>query len=109
MSGPLEDLSVADGEHVSARHISAALTAGRLVFADGATQTFDPDGTTVYVENGHPTRGEWYVDGEGHFGSFWPPSYRASYDLRWIVEKGTVVGLSFTEDGRRSRFDGRYE
>jgi hypothetical protein len=25
-------------------------------------------------------------------GSFWPPSYRASYDLRWMVEDGAIVG-----------------
>jgi hypothetical protein len=48
---------------------------------------------------GRPARGKWYVDDAGHFGSFWPPSYRASYDLHWIVEDGAIVGLRFTELG----------
>jgi hypothetical protein len=47
----------------------------------------------MYVENGRPTRGEWYVDDDGHFASFWPPSYRARYDFRWMVEDGAIVGL----------------
>ena len=67
--------------------IPRALTAGELVFSDGATQAFEVDGGTTYVENGRPTRGEWYFD-DGHFGSFWPPSYRASSNLRWTVEDG---------------------
>jgi hypothetical protein len=54
--------------------------------------------------NGRPTRGEWYVDDDGHFASIWPPSY----DLRWMVEDGAIVGLRFTELGRGSRFAGRY-
>src|SRR3954467_13394501 len=86
-----------------------ALTAGELVFADGATQTFDVTGDTSYVEaDGRPTRGKWYFDDDGRFGSFWPPSYRAWYDLRWIVEGDEIVGLSFTELGRDTGFDGRY-
>ena len=80
-----------------------------LLFDDGATQTFEAGGDTSYVEaDGRPTQGEWYVDDDGHFGSFWPPSYRASYDLRWMVEDGAIVGLRFTELGRGSGFDGRY-
>jgi hypothetical protein len=55
-----------------------------------------------------PPRGEWYVDDDGRFGSFWPPSYRARYDLRWMVEDGAIIGLRFIELGRGSRFDGRY-
>jgi MOSC domain-containing protein YiiM len=103
-----DDLEVSDGDVVAPALISRALTAGELVFADGATQVFKADGGTTYVEHGRPTRGEWYVDDDGHFGSFWPPSYRASYDLRWMVEDGAIVGLRFTELGRGSRFDGRY-
>ena len=67
----------------------------------------EADGRTTYVENGRPTRGKWSVD-EGRFSSFWPPSYRASYELRWIVEDGAIVGLRFTETGRGSKFEGRY-
>jgi hypothetical protein len=104
----LNDIKVSDGDMVAPALIPRALTAGELVFSDHATQVFEADGGTTYVENGRPTRGEWYVDDNGRFGSFWPPSYRASYDLRWIVEDGVIVGLRFTELGRGSRFDGRY-
>jgi hypothetical protein len=104
----LNDIKVADGDTVAPALIPRALTAGELVFSDNATQVFEADGGTTYVENGRPTQGEWYVDDDGRFGSFWPPSYRASYDLRWIVENGVIVGLRFTELGRGSQFDGRY-
>jgi hypothetical protein len=104
----LDDVDVSDGDVVAPALIPRALTAAELVFSDGATQVFEADGGTTYVEKGRPTRGEWYVDDDGHFGSFWPPSYRATYDLRWIVEEGAIVGLRFTELGRGSRSDGRY-
>ena len=103
-----DDLEVSDGDVVAPELIARALTAGELVFPDGATQVFEPEGGTTYVERGRPTRGEWYVDDDRHFGSFWPPSYRARYDLRWMVEDGAIVGLRFIELGRGSRFDGRY-
>ncbi len=104
----LDDVDVSDDDPVAPALMQRALTAGELVFADGATQVFEADGRTTYVENGRPTRGQWYVDEDGQFGSFWPPSYRARYDLRWMVENGVIVGLRFTELGRGSRFDGRY-
>jgi hypothetical protein len=73
----LEDVEVADGEPVATSLIPRALTAGELRFEDGATQTFDPGGRTSYVEtDGRPTEGEWYVDEDGRFCSFWPPTYR---------------------------------
>ena len=50
MARPLLDFDVADGELVDARHMSAALTAGPFVFADGAWQTFSADGNrTTYA------------------------------------------------------------
>ena len=105
----LEDVEVVDREPVAASLIPRAVTAGELRFDDGATQTFDPGGHTSYVEaDGRPTEGEWYVDEDGRFCSFWPPTYRACYDLRWIVEGDDIVGLSFTELSRGTRFDGRY-
>ena len=104
----LNGIKVSDGDTVTPELIPRALTAGEFVFSVHATQLFEADGGTTYVENGRPTRGEWYVEDNGRFGSFWPPGYRASYDLRWIVEDGVVVGLRFTELGRGSRFDGRY-
>jgi hypothetical protein len=105
----LEDVEVVDGEPVAAALIPRAVTAGELVFDDGATQTFDTNGDTRYVEaDGRPTQGQWHVDEDGRFCSFWPPSYRACYGLLWIVERGEIVGLSFTEQGGGTRFDGRY-
>jgi hypothetical protein len=109
MALTLEDLHVEDGDAVAVDHVPLALTASGLVFDDGATQRFEPGGDTTYVEGGRPTQGKWYLDDDGHFWSFWPPSYRARYDLRWIVAAGKIVGLSFVEAGRRRRFDGRYQ
>ena len=103
-----DDVEVSDHDVVAPALVERALTAGELVYPDGATQVFEADGTTTYVERDRPTRGEWYVDQDGHFGSYWPPSYRATYDLRWMVEDGAIVGLRFTELGRGSQFDGRY-
>ena len=106
----LEDVEVVDGDPIAASLIPRAATAGELLFEDGATQTFEVGGDTSYVEaDGRPTEGEWYVDGDGRFCSFWPPTYRACYDLRWIVEGDEIVGLSFTELSRGTRFDGRYK
>ena len=85
-----------------------ALTAATLVFDDGATQTFTPDGRTTYVEQTRQTAGEWSVLADGTFSSFWPPDYRATYALRWIVEDHSPVGLSFTDARSGRRFDGRY-
>ena len=104
----LHDVGAVDDEVVAAELIPRAVTAGELRYADGATQVFEADGGTTYVEHGRPTRGEWYVDGDGHFVSAWGPSYRARYDLRWMVEDGVVVGLRFTDRDGGSRFDGRY-
>ena len=105
----LDDVKAVDGEPVVASLIPRAVTAGELVFDDGATQTFDVTGGTSYVEaDGRGTHGEWCVDDDGRFCSFWPPSYRGCYDLQWIVEGEAIVGLRFTELGRGTRFDGRY-
>jgi hypothetical protein len=104
----LENLAVADADPVRTEDVATAVTAGSFVYADGATQTFEPGGGTTYVDHGQRSEGEWYVDSEGRFCSFWPPSYRACYDLHWIVENGSVVGLRFTELDRGSVFVGRY-
>jgi hypothetical protein len=64
----LEDVEVVDGEPVAASLIPRAVTAGELLFDDGATQTFDVNGDTSYVEaDGRPTQGKWYVDEDGRF------------------------------------------
>lgn len=108
MPRSLESLSPADGDQVATKNLLAALTAGRIVYDNGAEQVFDHDGATTYVDRGHSTHGDWYVDADGRFASFWPPSYRASYDLHWMVEDGSIVGLRFTHCGDGSQFSGRY-
>lgn len=97
-----------DGRPVGADEMTAALTASRFAFDDGATQSFSADGRTTYVEGGSASDGEWSVAGDGTFASFWPPSYRATYEVRWIVEDGTAVGVSFTDTRGGARYDGRY-
>ncbi|TDE14387.1 hypothetical protein E1269_03305 [Jiangella asiatica] len=89
--------------------MTAALTAAQFVFHDGATQSFTADGRTTYVERGVPSAGEWSVAGDGTFSSFWPPTYRATYTVRWIVENGARVGVSFTDTRSGVRYDGRYQ
>ena len=44
----LENLAVADGDPVRTEHIATALTAGSLVYDDGATQIFESGGGTNY-------------------------------------------------------------
>jgi hypothetical protein len=108
MTGPDDVPGTTSGELVRAADMPDALTAATLVFDDGATQTFTADGRTTYVERGRQTTGEWAVTGDGTFSSFWPPDYRATYALRWIVEDTSPVGLSFTDVRSGQRFDGRY-
>jgi hypothetical protein len=97
-----------NGELVRAADMAAALTAATLVFDDGATQTFTSDGRTTFTEQGRQSTGEWSVVADGAFSSFWPPDYRATYALRWIVDDDSSVGLSFTDTRSGQRFDGRY-
>lgn len=108
MSEHLQGIAAEDGAIVAAGDIPAAVTAGRLLYADGASQEFTSDGRTTYSERGGDSVGEWSVDDAGRFCSFWPPSYRACYTLRWMVDGQRIVGLSFTglQDG--TTFEGRY-
>lgn len=108
MPDVLRGMEVTDNEIVRANHMTAALTAGTLVFGDESTQVFTADGRTTFVERGRPTEGEWWVEGDGEFGSFWPPSYRATYSLHWRVDAGQITGLTFIETSGGSRFEGRY-
>jgi hypothetical protein len=108
MPESLQELRVANDEIVHADHMPTALTAGRLMFGDGATQVFTLDGHTTYTDRGRPTQGDWWVLGDGRFESFWPPDYKATYVLRWVVENGAITGLTFTEAERGTRFEGRY-
>jgi len=105
----LDGVSAEDGAFVPREQIPAAVTAGNLIYSDGSTQSFDPDGATRYIEGGRQTEGTWSVDEDGHFCSFWPPSFRASYDLRWMVDEGSIVGLRFSDLDSEALFEGRYQ
>jgi hypothetical protein len=109
MTENLRGTQAEDGATVSAVDIPAAVTAARLVYADGASQIFTIDGRTTYSERGRDSTGEWSVDDDERFCSFWPPSYRACYALRWMVEGGWIVGLRFTGLTDGVTFEGRYE
>lgn len=95
---------------IQADQITAALTRAPFTYVDGATQIFTPDGRTSYVENGMTTFGEWGVTDRGRFWSFWPPSYRAEYDVFGIADSDAddVVGLRFIDLAHGSSSDGRY-
>ena len=103
----LNDIKVSD-DIVATALIPNALTAGELVFSNMRPRFSRRTVNYCTSKRSRPTRGEWYAGDDGRFGSFWPPSYRATYDLRWIVENGAIVGLRFLELGRGSQFDGRY-
>lgn len=104
----LEEVNAENGARVGPEHIVRGITAGGSVYDNGAPQAFDNSGATTYVQAGRETHGEWYLDEDGRFCSFWPPSYRACYELCWIDEQGSVAGLRFTEIGRGTVFAGRY-
>jgi hypothetical protein len=108
MPESLQGLRVGNDELVHADHMSAALTAGTLVFGDGATQIFTPDGHATYTEHGRSSQGDWWVLGDGNFASFWPPDYKGTYVVRWVVAEGAITGLTFRETEGGARFEGRY-
>jgi hypothetical protein len=98
-----------DGDAIPADAIAEALTRSPFAYSDGTTQVFTSDGRTTFAErDGRTTRGEWGVDEHGRFWSFWPPSYRAEYDVRWIVDAGEPVGVRFVERARGAVSDGRF-
>jgi len=98
-----------NGERIAAADVADALTRAPITYADGATQVFTRDGRTTYTESGSPSSGEWGVDDQGQFWSFWPPTYRATYDVFWTTDAdGHVVGIRFTELIRGPTFEGRY-
>lgn len=44
--------------------VGSSATAGTLDYDDGASQMFESNENTTYVEAGRLTRGEWSVAGE---------------------------------------------
>lgn len=101
--------TLADGDRIHPDVIPSALTKAPFVYMDGTAQVFTPDGRTTFTErSGETTFGEWGVDGQGRFWSFWPPSYRAEYDVSWVIDEGVAVGVRFTQSDRRTISEGRY-
>lgn len=109
MTENLNNVTAEDGAPVPPEQIPAAVTAATLIYTNGATQSFDPDGTTHYTENGHHTKGTWSTDDTGHFSSFWPPSYQASYHIQWIVHEGRITGLRFSHLTNGTQYEGHYQ
>lgn len=99
---------VEDGSQITLDDLPDALSRAPFIYADGATQVFLTDGTTVYTESGARTFGTWGVDERGRFWSSWPPNYRAEYDALWIADSGQAVGVRFVERRRGGTSDGRY-
>lgn len=111
----------AHGRRTAADDVIEAVTRAPLRYQDGSSQVFTPDGNTTFVEHGRRTTGEWGVDHEGSFWSFWPPDYRASYDVYWIMGAdntgvetadavpGTASGVRFVERHGGAVSDGRYQ
>lgn len=98
-----------DGELIKAHEMLAALTSGTLVYSNGANQAFAADGQrTTYVERGLSTQGTWEILGDGNFSVFWPPDFHATYLVRWIIQQGVRIGISFTDAHSGSRIDGLY-
>lgn len=101
--------AVRNGDRINPQDIPNALTRAPFKYADGATQVFMFDGRTVYTEQGTSSHGEWKVDDEGRFQSFWPPSEYTTYDVSWLLgSDGEPVGIRFADPNRGATFDGRY-
>jgi hypothetical protein len=108
MAGPGPTPPLQDGARIDPSDVAEALTKAPFVYGDGNTQTFTPDGRTVYTDGGTPTRGEWGVDDDGRFWSFWPPTFRSSYDLAWIVDGDDAAGVRFVARPGGQVSEGRY-
>src|SRR3546814_11436626 len=92
-----KESAIKDGDRIDAADIPSALTRAPFTYANGATQVFTSDGRTVYTERGKPSPGEWKVDDDGRFQSFWPTSESNNYDVTWIAESHVeAIGIRVT-------------
>ena len=73
-----------------------------FAYDDGSQQSFVASGFSTYFAGGHLTQGQWSVDENGRFTSFWLPSYRATYDVSQVANNGHVTGLRFVDVRTRS-------
>lgn len=93
---------------IAADDISEAITRAPFAYPDGATQTFTADGRTAFIENGVISQGEWGVTASGRFWSFWPPDFRAEYDVFGLVDGDRPTGVRFVDITSGATSDGRY-
>lgn len=101
--------AVTNGATIPASEVAHAITHAPFTYDEGASQVFTADGRTTYTEGNQPSEGEWGIDEDGRFWSFWPPSYRATYDVTWVADdEGRAVGIHFTDTQGRPSFTGRY-
>lgn len=99
-----EGPAVSHGDRINAAGIAEAATRAPFTYTDGATQVFTHDGRTTYVRKGSQSSREGGVDDQGRFWSFWPPTYRATYDVSRITgADGDVASREL-----RGAFEGRY-
>ena len=86
------------------RDIPSALTAGSFVYDDGATQVFEADGATTYVEHGRETRGRWHVDDKGRFVCSGPRATRrvTTSDGSWRVGTSSACASLSCREARAS-------
>ena len=83
--------NTSDWNPLSGQQIQKVLAGASLVYPDegGATQDFESNGSTVWVQ-GAPSFGEWKVS-DTQYCSVWPPSAAwVCYDVS-INEQGTAV------------------
>jgi hypothetical protein len=107
MSDAEQQAGRTDGR-IAAEDNSGAVTRAPLAYPDGATQIFTADGRTAFTENGATSRGEWGVTASGRFWSFWPPEYRAEYDVFRIMNGDENIGVRFVDNTSGATSDGRY-
>ena len=89
-----------NGERIAAADVADALTRAPITYADGATQVFTRDGRTTYTESGSPSSGEWGVDDQGQFWSFWPPTC-ASTSCQSVRRSPSTADRRSKDDIRR--------
>ncbi len=92
-----------DWQTLDAATLKSALLARVVVYDGGATQQFNPDGSTTYTAD-RPSTGAWRVDGP-QYCSQWPPSdIWSCYD---VARSANGLNIRFTA-GDGSNSVGRY-
>lgn len=96
-----EGPAVSHGDLINADGVAEAATRAPFTYTDGATQVFTHDGRTTYVQKGSQSSREGGADDQGRFQSFWPPTYRATYDVSRVTgTDGDVASRELRGDVR---------